>query len=98
MEVMTLAGNTDGHVWPCEYLIMELDAYSFTPDFPRKMQHMFEAMEAGALYMPMTTIFQIADQRLTPVESRFSLSRTKITDFQVQISVERRTPRSGMAA
>lgn len=96
VEMMTLAGSKDAHVWPCEYVIMEMDLNSFTPDFPRKMEHVFEALEAGALYMPLSTIFQISDSRLNPVESRFSLSHTKITDFfQTQVSGEGGTKRHG---
>lgn len=96
LEIMTLVGSADVQVWPCEYLIMELDSHSFTPDFPKKMLHVFEALESGVLYMPLATMFQIADPRLTPVESRFSMSRTKISDFfQVQISMEGGTKRHG---
>lgn len=96
VDVMAVAGSPTEQVWPCQYLIMNMEGHPFSPDLPRKMQHVFESLEAGALYMPLATVFQIADPRLTPVESRFSLTHTKITDFfQIRISGENGVKRHG---
>lgn len=96
MEIMSLLSDPNAVIWPCQHLIMGLDGPSLSADFSRKIEHLFEAMEAGALYMPLTTVFQIADPRLSPIESRFSLSHTKITDFfQVQVLTEGGVKRHG---
>lgn len=87
LDIMALNAEKGIETWPCVYAVMEMGGLSFAPDLGRKLQHVLEALEPNILYMPLSTVFQIADQRIRPVDSRFSLAHTKISDlFQVRIS------------
>lgn len=95
-EMMLMAIDTHGGAWPCTYMAMELGDIPFTPDLPRKYQHLMEALEANVLYMPLTTIFQIASPRIMAVDSRYSMGHNKITDlFQVKVLSQQGGRRQG---
>lgn len=95
-DLMLMAMDKHGGAWPCTYMAMELGDVSFTPDLPRKYQHLMEALEANVLYMPLTTIFQVASPRIVPVDSRYSISHNKIADlFQVKILSQQGGRRQG---
>lgn len=88
MEQLTLrllALLADNPPWPCQYLALEMGHHAFSPDLPSKIAHLFDPLEFNALYFSLSTIFQMANPQIIPVDSRISLHSSKITDlFQVQ--------------
>lgn len=80
-ELLTMMADKQAPPWPCQYLAMEMGDQDFSPDFSTKNHQLLGSLEANALYMPLATIYQLADPRLVPLVSRISVNSTKITDF-----------------
>jgi len=84
-EILAIIDDQEHPAWPCQYLAVETGDHSFAPDFAAKVRYVVEGLEANTLYMPLSTIFLIADSRIVPVDSRMSMDSSKITDlFQVR--------------
>ena len=85
-DLMVLMGDRGSATWPCQYMAVEMGDNLFAPDFPTKVRLLLEPLEANTLYLPLGTIYHLADRRLSPVNSRISVGSTKLTDlFQVEV-------------
>ncbi len=84
-ELLTLLEDRENPPWPCQYMAVEAGDQAFSPDFASKVRYMLEPLESNTLHLPLSTIYQIADQRITPGDSRQSMDSSKISDlFQVR--------------
>jgi len=84
-EILSMIEDKQNPVWPCQYMAVEMGDQSFSPDFAGKVRYIADSFEPNTLHLPLSTIFQIADSRIVPVDSRTSLENSKITDlFQVR--------------
>jgi hypothetical protein len=57
--------------WPCQYMAVEMGDQSF-PRICEQGPLCHGSAGANTLYLPLATIFQIADSRIAPVDSRTS--------------------------
>lgn len=86
-EILSMIEDKETSCWPCKYLAVEMGDQSFSPDFPAKVRYILDSLEHNALNLPLSTIFQLADPRIVPVDTRASMDNTKITDlFQVRFN------------
>ncbi len=84
-EILTMIDDKSAPVWPCKYMAVEMGDQAFAPDFASKVRYVVESLEADALHLPLSTIYQIADSRIVPVDSRASMDNSKLSDlFQVR--------------
>jgi tetratricopeptide (TPR) repeat protein len=84
-DILSLLEDKALPPWPCQYMAVEMGDYSFSPDFTTKVRYLLEPLEPNAVYLPLSTVFQLADPRIVPVDSRVSMSSSKISDlFQVR--------------
>lgn len=85
-KLFEFLGDTQNLAWPCQYMGLEIGSHSFSTEFPSKVRHLFDPLEIGALYLSLSTVFQIANPQIIPVDSRASLTSSKITDlYQIQL-------------
>lgn len=95
-KLFALLGDTHNPPWPSQYMGLEMGTHSFSVDFPSKVRHLFDPLEFNALYLSLSTIFQIANPQIVPVDSRASLKSSKITDlYQIQLHPEAGGKRRG---
>lgn len=95
-EILTLIEDKTAPPWPCQYMAVEMGDQSFSPDLAGKLRYVVEALEPNTLYLPLATIFQLADSRIAPVDSRTSLDNSKLTDlFQVRFHSSKGGKRRG---
>ncbi len=84
-EILAMVDDKERPVWPCQYMAVETGDQSFSPDFAARVRYIVESLEPNTLHLPLSTIYQIADPRIAPGDSRQSLESTKISDlFQVR--------------
>jgi tetratricopeptide (TPR) repeat protein len=84
-EILAMLDDKENPPWPCQYMAVEMGDQAFGPDFASKVRYMVDSLESNALHMPLSTIFQIADPRIAPVDSRQSQESSKLADlFQVR--------------
>ena len=95
-EILTLIEDKEVPPWPCKYMAVEMGDQSFSPDLAGKLRYVVEALEPNTLYLPLATIFQIADSRIVPVDSRTSMDNSTLTDlFQVRFHSSKGGKRRG---
>lgn len=95
-ELLSMIEDKEAPVWPCTYMAVEMGDQPFTPDFAVKVRYVMESLEPNALHLPLSTIYQIADSRIVPVDSRSSMDNSKLTDlFQVRFQAGRSGRRRG---
>lgn len=86
-ELLVMIVDRSGAGWPCIYAGVEQGDMAFAPDFPKKSQQIWEALEPNILYLPLSSIYQLGDSRLQPVDSRFSQHHSTISGlFQVVLA------------
>ena len=86
-EILTMIDDKDRPVWPCQYMAVEMGDQSFGPDFAAKVRYLVDSLEPNTLHLPLSTIYQLADPRITPGDSRQSLDSSKLSDlFQVRFA------------
>jgi len=83
-------------IWPCQYMAVEMGDHSFSPDFTAKVRYLLEPLEPNAVYLPLSTVWQMADPRIVPVDSRASMNSSKLSDlFQVRFHSSQSARRRG---
>mgnify|MGYP003584973471 CR=1 FL=1 len=86
-DILAMIEDKENPAWPCQYMAVEMGDQSFSPDFAAKVRYIVDSLESNTLHLPLSTIFQIADSRITPGDSRQSLESSKISDlFQVRFN------------
>lgn len=80
-ELLSMIEDKQAPAWPCKYMAVEMGDQSFSPDFASKVRYVVESLEPNALHLPLSTIYQIADSRIVPVDSRSSMDNTKLSDL-----------------
>lgn len=80
-DILAMIEDKDNPPWPCQYLAVEMGDQSFSPEFAAKVRYILDGLEPNTLHLPLSTIFQIADPRMAPGDSRQSLESSKITDL-----------------
>ncbi len=84
-ELLTMIESKEMPAWPCKYMAVEMGDQSFAPEFASKVRYVMDSLEPNALHLPLSTIYQIADSRVVPVDSRASMDNSKLSDlFQVR--------------
>jgi len=77
-------------------MAVEMGDQAFTPELASKVRYVMDSLESNALHLPLATIFQIADSRIMPVDSRASMDNSKLTDlFQVRFQSSKSGRRRG---
>lgn len=95
-DLLAILEDTAAQPWSCQYMAVEMGDYSFSPDFPFKVRYILEPLEPNAVHLPLSTVFQLADPRIVPVDSRVSMNSSKISDlFQVRFHSSRSGRRRG---
>lgn len=95
-EILSMIGNKQSPAWPCQYVAMDMGDNSFSPDFPVKIRYVLDSLEPNSVYLPLATIFQLAEPSIVAVDSRSSLDNSKLTDlFQVRLSSQEGGRRRG---
>lgn len=95
-ELLSMIEDKEAPVWPCTYMAVEMGDQPFAPDFAVKVRYVMESLEPNALHLPLSTIYQIADSRIVPVDSRSSMDNSKLSDlFQVRFQAGRSGRRRG---
>lgn len=86
-EILAMIDDKERPVWPCQYMAVEMGDQSFGPDFAAKVRYLVDSLEPNTLHLPLSTIYQLADPRITPGDSRQSLDSSKLSDlFQVRFA------------
>jgi tetratricopeptide (TPR) repeat protein len=95
-ELLSMIEDKQRPAWPCKYMAVEMGDQSFAPEFASKARYVVESLEPNALHLPLSTIYQIADSRIVPVDSRSSMDNTKLSDlFQVRFHSSKSGRRRG---
>ena len=95
-ELLTLLEDKSAASWPCKYMAVEMGDQPFAPEFASKVRYIVESLEPDALHLPLSTIYQIADSRIVPVDSRASMDNSKLSDlFQVRFHSSKSGRRRG---
>ena len=95
-ELLVMIDDKEAPAWPCKYMAVEMGDQPFTPEFASKVRYVMDSLESNALHLPLATIFQIADSRIMPVDSRASMDNSKLTDlFQVRFQSSKSGRRRG---
>lgn len=95
-ELLGMIDDKENPAWPCKYMAVEMGDQPFTPDFASKVRYVVDSLESNALHLPLATIFQIADSRIAPVDSRASMDNSKLSDlFQVRFHSSKSGRRRG---
>lgn len=96
VELLTMIEDKSVPVWPCKYMAVEMGDQPFAPEFASKVRYVVESLETDALHLPLSTIYQIADSRIVPVDSRASMDNSKLSDlFQVRFHSSKSGRRRG---
>lgn len=95
-ELLGVLEDKTASSWPCKYMAVEMGDQPFAPEFASKVRYIVESLEPDALHLPLSTIYQIADSRIVPVDSRASMDHTKLSDlFQVRFHSSKSGRRRG---
>lgn len=95
-ELLLALKNREDEPWPCQYLGIELGDNTFTTELVSKYRYLLAMLETNTVYLPLSTIYLLADPQIFPASSRVSQDASKITDlFQVQFVAGASEPARG---